>query len=351
VSTLASSILVVRQGRALGRAPRAGDATLGWIRRNDPLLAARILVHETGTGALPAVAAGAGAVVFWLPTGLRDRFPVCYREASAIGELAARRGAVVVNPAAALSAAAPVTRAGVWAGAGLRCAPPRSYRNRTELEALLRVQPAPLVVRPEWTHTAQFARTRADAIGVALAGWQCAGSVMPFVDTRDAGHRDDPESVWARLHHRMRAYVCGDTVLPAEVLFSESPVVRPENSTFQRYAGWRSLLQLMACARRVEREAIAADRAFARAEPAEAETLRHAVGVLGLRFAAVDYSTDPDGVPTLWSVDPCPDLLGWSSMGMPLLRRTAPRLTRFFECSAGFLRGLIPDAIDRRRTA
>jgi hypothetical protein len=301
VSTLASSILIVRQGRALGRAPRAGDATLGWIRRNDPLLAARILVHETGTGALPAVAAGAGAVVFWLPTGLRDRFPVCYREASAIGELAGRRGAVVVNPAAALSAAAPVTRA--------------------------------------------------DAVGVALAGWQCAGSVMPFVDMRDPGHREDPESVWARLHHRKRAYVCGDTVLPAEVLFSESPVVRPENSTFQRYAGWRSLLQVMACARRVEREAIAADLAFARAEPAEAETLRHAVGVLGLRFAAVDYATDADGVPTLWSVDPCPDLLGWSSTGMPLLRRTAPRLARFFECSAAFLRGLIPDAIDRRRTA
>jgi hypothetical protein len=36
---------------------------------------------------------------------------------------------------------------------------------------------------------------------------------------------------------------------------------------------------------------------------------------------------------------------------MPLLRRTAPRLARFFECSAAFLRGLIPDAIDRRRTA
>jgi hypothetical protein len=39
------------------------------------------------------------------------------------------------------------------------------------------------------------------------------------------------------------------------------------------------------------------------------------------------------------------------SGGMPLLRRTTPRLTRFFECTAAFLRGLIADAIDRRRTA
>jgi hypothetical protein len=351
VSTLGSSILVVRQGRALGRAPRAGDATLAWIRRNDPLLAARILVHETGTGAMPAVAAGAGAVVFWLPTGLRERFPVCYREASAICELAARRGAVVVNPAGALSEAAPLTRAALWAKAGLRCAPPHPYQNRTELEALLKSQPAPLVVRPEWTHTTQFARTRADAVGVALAGWQCAGTVMPFVDTRDATRREHPESVWARLYHRKRAYVCGDAVLPGEVLFSEAPVVRPENCTFQRYVGWRALLQGMAFARRLEREAVAADLAFARAEPEDAEVLRRAVGLLGLRFAAVDYSTGADGVPTLWSVDPCPDLPGWSSAGMPLLRRTAPRLSRFFACSAAFLRGLIPDAIDRRRTA
>jgi hypothetical protein len=351
VSTLGSSILVVRQGRALGRAPRAGDATLAWIRRNDPLLAARILVHETGTGAMPAVAAGAGAVVFWLPTGLRERFPVCYREASAICELAARRGAVVVNPAGALSEAAPLTRAALWAKAGLRCAPPHPYQNRTELEALLKSQPAPLVVRPEWTHTTQFASTRADAVGVALAGWQCAGTVMPFVDTRDATRREHPESVWARLYHRKRAYVCGDAVLPGEVLFSEAPVVRPENCTFQRYVGWRALLQGMAFARRLEREAVAADLAFARAEPEDAEVLRRAVGLLGLRFAAVDYSTGADGVPTLWSVDPCPDLPGWSSAGMPLLRRTAPRLSRFFACSAAFLRGLIPDAIDRRRTA
>ena len=351
MSTLGSSILVVRQGRALGRAPRAGDATLAWIRRNDPLLAARILVHETGTGAMPTVAAGAGAVVFWLPTGLRERFPVCYREASAICELAARRGAVVVNPAGALSEAAPLTRAALWAQAGLRCAPPHPYQNRTELEALLKSQPAPLVVRPEWTHTTQFARTRADAVGVALAGWQCAGTVMPFVDTRDAARREHPESVWARLYHRKRAYVCGDAVLPGEVLFSEAPVVRPENCTFQRYVGWRALLQGMAFARRLEREAVAADLAFARAEPEDAEVLRRAVGLLGLRFAAVDYSTGADGVPTLWSVDPCPDLPGWSSAGMPLLRRTAPRLSRFFACSAAFLRGLIPDAIDRRRTA
>jgi hypothetical protein len=351
VSTLGSSILVVRQGRALGRAPRAGDATLAWIRRNDPLLAARILVHETGTGAMPAVAAGAGAVVFWLPTGLRERFPVCYREASAICELAARRGAVVVNLAGALSEAAPLTRAALWAQAGLRCATPHPYQNRTELEALLKSQPAPLVVRPEWTHTTQFAPTRADAVGVALAGWQCAGTVMPFVDTRDAARREHPESVWARLYHRKRAYLCGDAVLPGEVLFSEAPVVRPENCTFERYVGWRALLQGMAFARRLEREAVAADLAFARAEPEDAEVLRRAVGLLGLRFAAVDYSTGADGVPTLWSVDPCPDLPGWSSMGMPLLRRTAPRLNRFFACSAAFLRGLIPDAIDRRRTA
>ena len=351
MSTLATSILVVRQGRALGRAPRAGDATLAWIRRNDPLLAGRILVHETGTGAMPAVAAGAGAVVLWLPTGLRDRFPVCYREASAICELAARRGAVVVNPAGALSEAAPRTRAALWAQAGLRCAPSHPYHNRTELEALLKSQPAPVVVRPEWTHTAQFARSRADAVGVALAGWQCAGSLMPFVDTRDGERPEHPESVWALLYHRKRVYVCGDAVLPGEVLFSEVPVVRPENCTFQRYVGWRALLQGVACVRRVEREAVAADLAFARAEPEHTEILRQAVGLLGLRFAAVDYSNGADGVPTLWSVDPCPDLLGWLSGGMPLLRRTTPRLTRFFECTAAFLRGLIPDAIDRRRTA
>ncbi len=351
MSTLAFSILVVRQGRALGRAPRAGDATLAWIVRHDPALASCIRVHETGTGTLPAVAAGAGAVVLWLPAGLRERFPICYREASAICELAARRGAYVANSAAALSDAAPVTRAQAWERAGLRCPLPRSYRSRAELEALLRTEPAPLVVRPEWTRTAHFARTPADALGLALAGWQCAGSLMPFVDTRAPHRAADGESVWARRYHRRRAFVWDDMVVPIELLFSEGPIVGLAGSTFERYGGWRAMLQGLAYLRPLEREAVLADRNFARQAPEHADLLRKAVHALGLRCAAVDYSTDAEGVPVFWSVDPCPDMPGWSSAGMPLLRRVYSRRHSLFAATASCLRGMVPDALDQRRTA
>src|SRR5687767_8437827 len=164
------SILIVRHGPGLGRFVRYGERTLDWIRRHEPALAERILVHETGTGALPTSAAGAGAVVFWLADPLRERYPACYSEAAEIAELAVRRGARVVNPPAALSNTAKSGQARLWDQAGVPCAGGRRFADRAELEALLDGMALPVIVRPDLLHAQEGMRiccTRAEAIAAA----------------------------------------------------------------------------------------------------------------------------------------------------------------------------------------
>jgi hypothetical protein len=136
-----------------------------------------------------------------------------------------------------------------------------------------------------------------------------------------------------------------------ELLFSEAPIVGRAGSTFDRYRGWRALLQCVAYLHPLEREAVLADRHFACEIPEHASLLWRAVDALGLRCATVDYSVDADGVPIFWSVNPCPDLHGWSSAGMPLLRGLYSRRQHLLAAIASCLRGLVADAIDQRRTA
>ncbi len=354
MSHLATSVLIVRHGPGLGRFVRYGERTLRWIRRHDPALAERILVHETGTGALPTAAAGAGAVVFWLADPLRERYPDCYAEACEIAELAARRGARVVNPLAALSNAIKSTQARLWEQAGIPCAGGRRYADRAELERLLTAAEFPVIVRPDLLHAQEgvaVCRTAGEAVAAAERDGRYPGVLMPFVDTREAYRLRDPGSVWAQLYHKKRAYVMGDMVMSAHVFFSASPIVAWDGCTFRWYEGWRSLLQPFAYLRRLDREALAADRAFEHGHAEHPAMMRRAAAALGLDFVAIDYSTFADGGVVLWEANPHPSIPGWRRSGMPLVRRMVPRLNRIYAATATFLRSLVHESLDHRRTA
>jgi hypothetical protein len=128
-------------------------------------------------------------------------------------------------------------------------------------------------------------------------------------------------------------------------------VVAWSGCTFSRYEGWGSLLQGVAYLRRLDRDAVAADLEFAHGAPEHPVLMRRAASALGLDFAAFDYSTFADGSVVLWEANPHPSIPGWRHTGMPLVRRTWPRLTRIYAETAAFFRSLIHDSIGHRRTA
>jgi hypothetical protein len=333
---------------------RYGERTLDWIRRHDPALGSRILVHETGTGALPTAAAGAGAVVFWLADPLRERYPSCYDEAMEIADLAARRGARVVNAPAALSNTAKSVQARLWGQAGVPCAVARRFTDCAELEALLDEMTMPVIVRPDLLHAQEgvrFCGTRAEALAAVEPDAQCPGAVVPFVDTREGYRHRDPETVWAQFYHKKRVYVFGDVVMPVHVFFSASPVVAWAGSTFSRYQGWGSVVQWLAYLRRLDRAAVAADITFSRSGAEQPAVMRRATSALGLDAVAIDYSTFADGSVVLWEANPHPSIPGWRGAGMPLVRRTLPRVQRIYAETAAFFHSLVHDSIGHRRTA
>ena len=354
MSRLSTSILIVRHGRGSGRFVRYGERTLHWIRRNDAPLAGRIVVHETGSGALPTAAAHAGAVVFWLADPLKELYPACYAEAAEIAELARRRGAQVVNPPDALSNTIKTTQARLWSDAGIPCARGQPYSGRLELERMLDSAAFPVIVRPDLLHAQQGMRvcyTREAALAAAETDGRYPGALVCFVDTREGYRALDPDSVWGQCYHKKRVYVFGDAVIPAHVFFSYSPVVAWAGSTFSRYEGWRSLLQPLAYFRRLDREAVAADIGFVRSAPERPAVMLRAAAALGLDSVAIDYSTHSDGSVVLWEANPHPCIPGWRSAGMPLVRRTRGRISRVYAATAAFFRTLVHEPIDHRRTA
>jgi hypothetical protein len=354
VSRLSTSILIVRHGPGRGRFFRYGERTLDWIRRNDPALGRRIVIHETGSGATPTVAADAGAVVFWMADPLRELYSDCFAEACEIAELATRRGARVVNPPDTLSNSIKTTQARLWEQAGIPCASGQRFTGPIELERLLETAEFPVIVRPDLLHAQQgmhLCGTRDEAIAAAEADGRYPGALMQFVDTRQEYRLRDAASVWAQCYHKKRAYVFGDVVLPIHIFFSTSPIVAWRGSTFSRYAGWASLGQHIAYFRRLDREALTADIAFSRGNPEEPALMRRAAAALGLEFVALDYSTFADGRVVLWEANPHPSIPGWRHTGMPLARRTFGRLTRIYAAIATFFRSLVHESIDHRRTA
>ena len=78
------NILVVIHGAGRGRSVPTGDVFFSRLKVRDPELAARLRFHQTGTPA-PGLN-GVALVVFWLGDPLRQKYPDCYADASAIAQ-------------------------------------------------------------------------------------------------------------------------------------------------------------------------------------------------------------------------------------------------------------------------
>jgi hypothetical protein len=336
------SLLVVRHGRGRGRLQRYMQPALRFLERTAPAVAARVRVHATG--APPPDLDGVAAVLFWLADPLRESFPDCYREAVAIAQAARRRGLPIVNPPEVLSNTIKSRQARIWRDAGIDTPPCLRFEDLDDLRARAREVGFPLVVRSDQEHNQrgmrvlrgprQLAALRAEDLHLP-------GSVAPLWDTRPGWRERDPQSVYARYHHKMRIYVLGERVRTEHAFFARHPLVGAKSCTFarlDRLPRWGVRLALL---RAPARDALREDLAYWRGDAEHAPLMRRAVGLLGLGFAAIDYSVRADGSAILWEANPYPSLPVLGRMRLPELREGQARMDSYHRAIGAFLADLI----------
>lgn len=281
------------------------QAVLDDLQISRPAVHARLRVHETGA-AVPALDE-ITAVVFWLADPLREHFPECFQEASAIATEARSRGIPIANPPDALSNTVKSMQARLWNEAGIPTPEQLRFESRDDLLGLLDQVRYPVIVRSDDEHAQRGMRLCASPAAVESAvdpGFRFPGALSPIVDARTDYRASAEGTVWGRYHHKKRALVLGQRVVPLELFFSRSPIVASETCTFHRYAGRRRLPDALASLLPWERRCIEADRAYAAEGPVPEDLLRHAIAALGLDLAAVDYADLVDGSSVLWEANP-----------------------------------------------
>jgi hypothetical protein len=167
------------------------------------------------------------------------------------------------------------------------------------------------------------------------------GAVAPLWDTRESWRASHPSSPYARLHHKMRLYVLGSRVRTEHVFFASEPLVGAKSCTFRRLDRLPHWARRLALLRASERAALREDVAFWRRESAHEELMQRALGVLGLVFAAVDFSLRADGSVILWEANPYPSLPPLSRMRVPELRGGRERIESYHRAIGDFLLGLL----------
>ena len=331
------TVLIVRHGAGRGRAQEGMLAPVERIARDAPQVHARLRFHATGSGAAPTLD-GVRAVVFWLADPLRELYPDCFAEASALESRARERGLVLVNPPSVLSNSIKSTQARLWEQAGVSSPACFPFADRAGLENALARAGYPLLLKGDLMHAQDrmhFCRSAKDGLRLPDARIGYPGVATSFVDTRAGWAAREPESLFARYYHKKRLFVFGRELQPRHVFFSKSPIVGLGTSHLRRYlprpgrASRPGLLGL----RRVEREMLAADWAYFDAPCEAPEVLAHAARSLGFGYAALDYATRADGSVVVWEANPYPFVPGPGQYALPVERR-------FEERFAAFCRGL-----------
>jgi hypothetical protein len=335
---------IVCHGPGRGRLPGRAQRLASMSARGRPW-SRRVRIHETGSPR-PDLSR-ARAVVFWLADPLREFYPDCFDEASALAATARAGGARVVNPPEALSNTIKSVQAERWRNAGLPAASALSFHTRAELEALLAQASYPLIIRADRLHAQRsmfYCANRDVALRVAAAVEHYPGVALPFIDTREGYGAARPGSIWARFFHKKRAMVFGDEVVSNHVFFSADPICGLKRSTFARYTGHARHWSVLARIRPTDRATLAADNAFWRSPPEHSDLLRRAVRALDLDIAAIDYSTTADGRVVLWEANPYFEMPKPEDGVMPRERCLEQRIAGFHRALGRYMATLLGEA-------
>lgn len=339
-----TTLLIVRHGPGRGRMPGYLSPAMAWLERTVPELHARVRLHATGSP-LPSLE-DAGAVWFALGDPLRERYPDCHAEAVAIEAAARARGARIVNAPAALSNTIKSVQAARWKEAGIPTPEVVRVADRVALLAQAGRTGYPVLIRGDRMHAQQgmhLCTSVRDLDRIPDSALSFPAAVSPLVDVRSTF----PPSArpWARLHHKKRLLVLGGRVRTKHLFFSVQPVVTSESCTFKRSHRASHFARFSPALRACVRE----DLAYWRSEHEHDDLVRRAVGVLGLDFAAVDYSSTGDGGVLLWEANPYPSLPDVDDMMLSGWRQGAARVASYHAAIARFIADLLgaPPPFDR----
>lgn len=301
--------------------------------------------HETGSGVAPDLSEVA-AVFFWLADPLREMYPACFAEASAIEAEAVARGLQLVNPPSSLSNSIKSVQARLWREAGIptpRCVP---FADRAGLEAAALEIGFPLLLKSDALHAQErmfFCESAAALRALPDASVPIPGVASEFVDTRVGWAEERPGTAWSRAYHKKRLIVFGDEVQARNVFFSEGPIVGLATSSIWRYRprdGRPSRPGFFGLRRR-EREEVAIDLAYFREAACDApDVMLRAVRALGFGFAALDYSVFADGRVCVWEANPYHYVPGPRAYVLPEQRRFQERYDAFCGALGAFFERL-----------
>jgi len=336
-------VLVVRHGPGRGRLPGYVDPVLARLAELEPALHRALRFHYTGNP--PPDLAGARAVVFWLGDPLRELYPDCFAEASAIEAEARERGLRIVNPPSALSNSIKSVQARLWLEAGVPASPCLPFASRAELERALAGLAFPVLLKGDRMHSQDhmhFCRSPEELRALPDEALPLPGIATPFVDTREGYAATRRGTIWARLYHKKRVMIFGDAIQARHVFFSENPIVGLTSSlgSHGRKSRRRHLVRIFGVWGD-RRAMLEEDYAFFRSEGEAADTMLRAARALGFGYAAIDYSTRADGGVVLWEANPYPAIPGPSNYVLPRERRFEERFDALCRGYAGFFARLL----------
>jgi hypothetical protein len=285
-----------------------------------------------------------GTLVFLLADPVRERYPECYAEASAIEQEAVQRGIRVVNAPDALSNTIKSVQARLWTLAGIPCAPSQRFETREDLERLTNSATFPVIVRADLLHAQQFTfvcRSPEEVRALPVDGLAYPGLMVRFIDSRATYVTVAPESVFARYYHRCRTYVFGRHVVPGAIYFSANPIVGSYTATWARYGGNGRFAEPLVWIRHDDRKIVAADVRFASSPPLQPKLMGQAANALGLEFAALDHVMLADGSVVFWEANPHFYMAALRDTPLPFARRIRSRTQRIHDAIGMFLADLL----------
>ena len=335
-------VLIVRHGPRRGRVPRYFQDCLDYLARNRREVHRRLAFCVTGEPA-PSLDA-VGAVAFWLADPLREMYPACYADASAIAAEARERGVRLINPPEALSNSIKTRQSRLWRQAGLPTPLALPFATVSELQKLLAKLKPPLIVRPDRLHTQKgihLCRTAEEALRAAKRLLPLPSLVVQLFDVRRSWALKDPHSVYARLFHKKRSFVLGSSVKAGHVFFAPTPIVATQTCTF--FPPRRSKMGLPARPKpnTWDWQCVAEDNAFGNGVAEAPELMLRAAKALGLDYLALDYATSADGRIALWEANPYFFLPPLTHSMLPMERESERRYAAIYEAVGDFLLALV----------
>lgn len=336
-------ILIIRHGKGKARLYPYLEPLFQYIKFARPTLYKRFLFHETGSS-LPQLNE-ISAIVFLLADPLKEMHPSCYEEAEKLFHTAKSKNICIINPPEFLSNTIKSYQSRLWLKEGIPTPVVKRFLTHQEMLAITENFNYPLIIRSDEQHAQKgiiVCKNRAEVESIPAKKLISPGAVSHIVDIREGFRNKYPQSVWARFYHKKRVLILGNKTRTKHIFFSDNPIVSSHTCKFrffQNRFGMEKLSWLIYFDQWAE-ECISEDVKYWQKVHECDEIMTKAMNVLGLNFAAIDYSSLADGSVILWEANPYFYLPKEQDIMLPHRRRAKVRIESYYNAIAEFLSDL-----------